>query len=96
MTPKTELPEDIEQFLTDNPDYEAIADAKRIPGEERAFLIEQMQTGALHPFMIHDSEREAWAVFVELDEIGQFLADYPNAIACTFDGAGTLEPKREH
>jgi len=54
-----------------------------------------MKIGEVHPFIIHSCERECWAVFVETDEIGEFLAAYPAAIAATFNGM-IVEPMREH
>jgi hypothetical protein len=87
------LPDEIEQFLANNPDYEASPDARR---DERLDLLHQMQTGALHPFIIHNCDHETWAVFVETNEIAQFCADYPSAVACTFNANGYVEPKREH
>jgi hypothetical protein len=76
------------QFLRGNPDYEAAFCAD---GE----LMQQLRIGEVHPFIIHTCPRECWAVFVETDEIAEFLAEYPGAIAATFNGM-ILEPMQEH
>jgi hypothetical protein len=87
MTDKRKLPTSVTQFLTHNPDYEAAScDAD---------LMQQMRSGVVHPFIIHTCPHETWAVFVEADEIDEFLAAYPGAIAATFNGM-ILEPMREH
>jgi hypothetical protein len=85
---KRKLPTLVRQFLTRNPDYEAAF-------RPDADLMQQMKIGNVHPFIIHSCPHETWAVFVETDEIDQFLAEYPCAIACTFDGM-RLAPAREH
>ena len=85
---KRKLPNEIKQFLTRNPDYEAAF-------RPDADLMQQMKIGEVHPFIIHSCERECWAVFVETDEIGEFLAAHPSAIAATYNGM-ILEPMREH
>jgi hypothetical protein len=72
------LPNEIEQFLTHNPDYES--------GCADADLMQQLQTGGVHPFIIHNCARETWAVFVETDDLVGFMAAYPAAIAATFNG----------
>ena len=82
------LPNEVKQFLTHNPDYEAAFRAD-------ADLMQQMKVGNVHPFIIHSCPHETWAVFVETDEIDEFLAAYPAAIAATFNGM-ILEPLREH
>ena len=81
------LPTEIKQFLTHNPDYEAA-----FPDAD---LMQQLRGGGVHPFIIHSCPHETWAVFVETDEIDEFLAAYPGAIAATFDGM-ILEAMREH
>jgi hypothetical protein len=85
---KCRLPNEIKQFLTHNPDYEAAF-------RPDADLMQQMKTGNVHPFIIHSCPHECWAVFVETDEIDEFLATHPSAIAATFDGR-TVEPAQEH
>ena len=81
------LPNEVKQFLTHNPDYEAAC--------PDADLMQQMKVGNVHPFIIHSCSHETWAVFVETDEIDEFLAAYPAAIAAIFNGM-TFEPMREH
>jgi hypothetical protein len=85
---KRKLPNEISRFLADHPDYEAAF-------RPDADLMQQLQTGGVHPFIIHKCARETWAVFVETDEINEFLAAHPSAIAATFDGT-TFEPAQEH
>jgi hypothetical protein len=82
------LPNEIEQFLTRNPDYEPTFCAD-------ADLMRQLRVGKVHPFIIHKCPRECWAVFVETHDIDEFLAAHPSAIAATFDGT-TVEPAKEH
>jgi hypothetical protein len=82
------LPNEIKQFLTHNPDYEAAF-------RPDADLMHQMQIGNVHPFIIHSCPHETWAVFVETGEIDEFLAAHPSAIAATFNGT-TVEPAQEH
>jgi len=85
---KRKLPISVTQFLTHNPDYEAAF-------HPDADLMQQMKVGNVHPFIIHSCSHETWAVFVETDEIDEFLAAYPAAIAATFNGM-IVEPMREH
>jgi hypothetical protein len=84
---KRKLPSEIKQFLTHNQDYEAAFCAD-------TDLMQQLRGGNVHPFIIHSCPHETWAVFVETDEIDEFLAAYPAAIAAIFNGM-TLEPMRE-
>ena len=85
---KRKLPNEIKQFLTRNPDYEAAF-------RPDADLMQQLRGGSVHPFIIHSCPSETWAVFVETGEIDEFLAAYPGAIAATFDGT-TFERAQEH
>jgi hypothetical protein len=85
---KRKLPTSVTQFLTRNPDYEAAF-------RPDADLMQQMRGGNVHPFIIHSCPHETWAVFVETDEVDEFLAAHPAAIAATFNGM-ILEPMREH
>jgi hypothetical protein len=82
------LPTSITKFLVHNPGYEA--SYRPDPS-----LMRQLKIGEVHPFIIHSCPRECWAVFVETDEIDQFLAAYPRAVAATFNGL-TLELMRRH
>jgi hypothetical protein len=89
---KHKLPNEIERFLTRNPDYEPTFCAD-------ADLMQQLRGGSVHPFIIHNCPNETWAVFVETGELDAFLAKYPGAIAATFNSTGNgmiLEPMREH
>ena len=82
------LPKKISRFLRRNPDYEAAF-------APDADLIDQVRTGRVHPYIVHHCGRETWAAFVETDDIAQFVAEHPRAIAASFDGV-TVEPAQEH